>query len=333
MTYRITWQERTNRQGRDGRVAVLEDGHGGGLEVWPALGFNAYRWHVESTELLYADPKLFEDGRPTRSGIPVLFPFPNRIRGGSFTWNGRHYQLPPNDPAGQNAIHGWACRAPWRVIDQGADGASTWLTGEFQISRDAPAALPLWPADGRLQLTYRLLENRLRLEAAITAVGSEAFPFGLGYHPYFALGAFGGEEATVLVPAERYWVLDENLPDGEQRTVEGQRDLRQARTLAGLTLDDVLTALPSAPAGAASGLGLCGTLRHPAQGSSLRLNASADFREVVVFTPPHRQAVCLEPYTCVTDAINLEQAGIDAGCKVLAPGQSWQGAVELVLDR
>jgi aldose 1-epimerase len=51
----------------------------------------------------------------------VLFPFPNRIRDGRFTWDGREYRLPPNDPAMKNAIHGFACRRPWRVVDQGAD--------------------------------------------------------------------------------------------------------------------------------------------------------------------------------------------------------------------
>ncbi len=331
MTYRITWQERPNGQGLDGRVAVLANGDGSGLEIWPALGFNAYRWHVHSAELLYADPQLFENGRPTRSGIPTLFPFPNRICGGTFTWNGRTLHLPPNDPAGKNAIHGWACRHAWRVIDEGTSAESAWLTGEFQLSRDAPAELPLWPADARLRQTYRLLENRVRIEATVEAVG-EPLPFGLGYHPYFAVAALGGEQAVVLVPARRYWELAENLPTGVQRAVEGMRDLRNGRTLAELTLDDVLTDLPAPPADSLSGLGLLGVVRNPAGGPTLRLYGSADFREVVAFTPPHRHAVCLEPYTCTTDAINLQQAGVEAGWRVLPAGQSWQGVVELVFD-
>jgi aldose 1-epimerase len=39
----------------------------------------------------------------------------------------------------------------------------------------------------------------------------------------------------------------------------------------------------------------------------------------------------VEPYTCVTDAINLEQQGVDAGLLVLQPGQSWSGVVELAI--
>jgi aldose 1-epimerase len=335
VTYRITWQQRENRQGLDGRVAVIEDGSGSCLEVWPALGFNAYRWAVHAGaihELLYADPRLFDDGRPTRSGIPILFPFPNRIRAGVFTWQGRPYQLPTIDPAGKNAIHGFACRSPWRAIDEGGSAESGWLTGEFQLSRDAPTATPLWPADARLRLSYRLLENRLRIEAVVENPDTAPLPWGLGYHPYFALPPFGGENAVVLVPAQRYWQLQESLPTGVQHDVEGTRDLRQGQSLVSLTLDDVLTGLPTPPADATSHLGLLGLVRHPTGGTELRVYGSADYREMVVFTPPHRQASCLEPYTCTTDAINLQQAGIDAGWRILPPGGRWEGVVELVFE-
>lgn len=332
VAYRITWQQRENDQGVDGRVAVLEDGQGSVLEVWPALGFNAYRWAVQAHELLYADPDLFGNGKPTRSGVPVLFPFPNRIRAGSFAWEQKRYNLPLTGDAGKSAIHGFACRSPWRVIDEGANGNSAWVTGEFQISRDAPSAVSLWPADARLRLTHRLMENRLRVEATVDGPGTDPLPFGLGYHPYFRLAPFGGEQAVVLAPAQRFWELQENLPTGVQQPVAGPRDLRAGVPLAGLTLDDVLTDLPAPPADAVSGVGLLGVIRNPAGGAALRLYGSPDFRELVAFTPPHRQAVCLEPYTCTTDAINLQQAGIDAGWKVLPPGQSWQGVFEMVFD-
>jgi aldose 1-epimerase len=335
MTYRISWQRRENRQGLDGGIAVLEDGRGGSLAVWPALGFNAFRWTVAGElpgDVLYADPRLFEDGRPTRSGIPILFPFPNRIRDGAFRWQGREYRLPANDPAGKNAIHGFACRSPWRVIEEGAGPDSAWLTGEFHLSRDAPAALPLWPADARLRITYRLLPDRLRVVATVDAPGPDPLPFGLGYHPYFALAAFSGEAAVVEVPAKKSWELRENLPTGAAQPVDGPGDLRLGRPVAGLVLDDILTDLPAPPADARSGLGLLGVLRHPAGAPALRLYGSPDFRELVVFTPPHRQAFCLEPYTCTTDAVNLQQAGVEAGWRVLPPGASWQGVVEMIFD-
>jgi aldose 1-epimerase len=315
----------------DGTVWELHDTQGDSLAaVWPAFGFNCYRWQVAredgSGELLYSAPDLFHQGsRPTRSGIPVLFPFPNRIRDGCFTWDGLTYRLPTNDPSGKNAIHGFACRVPWRVIGEGADDRSAWVTGEFWCSKDAGEAQSLWPADHRLRLTVRLLPATLRLEAIVDNPDRLPLPFGLGYHPYFLAPP---EEAPtswsqVCVPTRSYWELRDALPTGMRLPVDAARDLNRPRPLHELKLDDVLSQLGPAPAPPRNGLVLRGTFGR------LQLWTSPAFRELVAFTPPHRQALCLEPYTCTTDAINLQQRDLDAGLLVLPPGERWSGVVEL----
>jgi aldose 1-epimerase len=74
--------------GGEAALVVLQDGAGGRASIWPALGFNCFAWQVQRgdqlLDVLYADAALFTDPapRPTRSGIPILFPFPNRIRQG-----------------------------------------------------------------------------------------------------------------------------------------------------------------------------------------------------------------------------------------------------------
>src|SRR4051794_19621574 len=82
--------------------AVLMAGGGAEAELWPALGGNCLRWRTRAGgEMLDAPPPDEFVARPTRGGIPVLFPFPNRIRGGRFTSHGREYQLPLNDSSGK----------------------------------------------------------------------------------------------------------------------------------------------------------------------------------------------------------------------------------------
>src|SRR5687767_13432375 len=97
-------------------------------EVWPELGCNTVGWQVPAArgkrQVLYAPPAAELFDRPTRGGVPILFPFPNRIRGGRFAWAGQHWQLPPNDPAQANAIHGFTPRLPWNVLDHGTDATS-----------------------------------------------------------------------------------------------------------------------------------------------------------------------------------------------------------------
>lgn len=314
---------------RDGAVVILESLDGvARAEIWPGLGFNCYRWRHQGAELLYADPQLFTNGRPTRSGIPVLFPFPNRIRAGHFQWRGRDYQLPLNDPTMRNAIHGFVCQRPWRISRQGTDAESAWVEGEFLGSRDAADASDLWPADYRLRLCYRLTRSGLRIETTVDNPDRVPLPFGLGYHPYFRLGASSSAESWVQVKASAHWELQENLPTGTRLPIDAARDLRAARLVAGLSLDDILTGLDESET-TADGLVLRGCLGWTEGVPALRLWTAPAFRELVVFTPPHRQAVCLEPYTCLTDAINLAQQGIDKGWRVLEPGQSWSATVLL----
>lgn len=360
MAFQISWEQRDNTLGLDGRVAVLHDARNR-LEIWPALGFNAYRWQVAGQELLYRSPQFFTELKPTRSGVPILFPFPNRIRDGRFSWppvspcpegegsgvrgsaasprpegeglgvRGKTFQLPRNDPAAKNAIHGFAHTRPWRILDQGASVGSAWITAEFHGSADAPETLALWPADYRLRVTYRLFDQVLRVEADADNPDARPLPFGLGYHPYFALTPFGGPQAFVTVASGKYWELIDNLPTGQIRDVDEPRDLRHGQNLAELQLDDVMTKLFTFAYDQNDALGLTGVLQHPGGKGMLTLWTADDFRELVLFTPPHREAICLEPYTCTTDAINLSPRGIDAGLRVLQPGEHWQGVVEMHL--
>ncbi len=118
--------------------------------VMPALGFNCYGFQVAlgdaPVEVLWADPE-FAGGekRPTRSGLPILFPFAGRIGGTTFRYGEREYHLEPSDELG-NAIHGFVVHRPWRVVERSQDS----LTGEFQASRDDPTILRI----GRLIFAF-----------------------------------------------------------------------------------------------------------------------------------------------------------------------------------
>ena len=328
MAFQISWEHRANTIGVEDSVVVLHDAKNR-LEIWPVLGFNAYRWQLGAQELLYRSPQFFAENKPTRTGLPILFPFPNRIRDGRFTWQGKTYSLPTNDPAKKNAIHGFATGRAWRVVDQGTNAGSAWITGEFHGSLDAPETRAQWPADYRLRVTYRLFDRVLRVEADADNPDTKALPFGVGYHPYFSLTPFGGPQAIVTVGASKRWELIDNLPTGKLLDLDEPRDLRHGQSFSVLQLDDVMTDLYTFAYDQQDHLGLTGVIQHPAGTAMLTLWTSAAFRELVLFTPPHREAICLEPYTCVTDAINLSPRGIESGLKMLQPGEHWQGTIEM----
>jgi aldose 1-epimerase len=292
-------------------------------EVWPTHGFNCLRWQVRQPDgswgdLLYVAPDWATNPVPTRSGHPVLFPFPNRLRGGTFTHAGQAYQLPKN--SGENAIHGFTPRLPWRVTAAGADADSVYVTGEFRLAEDAPQAV--WPADARLSLTYRLTPTALQVEAVVDSPDGKELPFGLGYHPYFRVpGAAGPDVGGYLLTARagEVWPLDGGVPTGGREPVPAEVDFRTERPVGATQLDTLYTAVEpvGGPPGEVASLTAQGCGR-------LAVCVGPEWRELLLFTPPHRQAVAIEPYTCASNAPNMP----DAGWRVLPAGGRFAADVE-----
>lgn len=311
-------------------VVLKDSATGSTAHVAPHLGFNCYEFRavVDGRVVNVIDAAsdfLSGNQRPSGHGIPILFPFPNRIRAGRFEWKGRQYNLCESDAATDgngNAIHGFCLDQPWRVTDRG----NQHVVGEFQLSVDAPQRRDLWPADFSIQIRYALNGATLRADVRIANPDNVSLPFGFGTHPYFRLPLAAESDPShclIEASAAEQWELTDCLPTGSRQPVPSDKDLREGARYSELQLDDVLTGLQ--PEGG----------RHEFliidERAGLQVSQRCDpaFRELVVYTPPGRNAVCLEPYTCVTDAANLQPRGIDAGWRVLEPGEEFHTWIEI----
>jgi aldose 1-epimerase len=322
--------------GRAGAVHELVDSAGTvRAEVWPQWGFNCLRWQVRHQDgrwgdVLFVAPDWETNPVPTRSGHPVLFPFPGRLRDGTFTFEGTAYRLPHNDSTKRHAIHGFTPRNPWRVVGRAADDVSASVTGQFCLSQDLPDAVGQWPADFALDVTYRLFRDRLRVEARVENRGWRPLPFGLGYHPYFRLPDVSDPDVSghvLRAGVDALWHAEENLPTGNRIPIPPEIDFRHPRPIGATELDHVLTGV-RADDPRVDGMVELAELSHPQAPGRVRFLADSNFRELVLFIPPHRQAVAIEPYTCSADAANLAAQGVDSGWRVIAPGGAWEAVVE-----
>lgn len=305
---------------------------GASASILPAAGFTCYALRLpvgsQSIDVLDGEPDFATTGQhPTRNGIPLLFPFPNRIRQARYHWDGKDYDLSGIHQDGQgNAIHGLVVDRAWRVVDRRDNRA----IGQFQLSVDAPDRRALWPADFLIEVGYELHDSGLRCEIRIVNTDRTPLPWGLGTHPYFRVplaAESNRDQCLIQAPASAEWELINCLPTGRRRNLAGTKDLRDGQPLAGLRLDDVLTGLAS------EGGRTTSLVMDPGAGVQVLQVADAAFRELVVYTPPHGRSVCLEPYTCVTDAIHLANEGIDSGLMVLAPGGEFQTWFEIRAER
>ena len=227
-------------------ISLHDDQAGTSAKVLVGYGFNCYSFQAAPAgtpiEVLWSAPN-FESGheRPSHSGIPLLFPFPGRVRATSFAFRGQQYQLTglPDDGRG-NAIHGFVLNRPWRVTEQ----TTTRATGEFQASVDDPSLLKMWPADFRIACTYELTGNTLKSVIKITNPDQRPLPFGLGTHPYFRvpLGPGGvAADCKVNVPVTDFWPLENMLPSGQRLPAEGSRGLKGGLLFSDTKLDDIFT--------------------------------------------------------------------------------------------
>ena len=270
----------------------------------PERGFALYSMVVDGFDYLHTEPGFPEHGKVAHTGIPVLFPWPNRIAGAHFAWDGSSYDVPVTEPATGAGLHGFACHAKWQVLNADSDRA----TGEFILSRDAPEHVTDWPADAGIRLTYLLSERSLTARASVFSPAGEPLPFGLGFHPYLRVpGSF--DQWLLQCDATGHWPLRDMIPTGEILPLPPELDFRHPRAIGGAHLDDVLTGLPEATA-----ISRRAALIGPE--TSIEVSSDPGFGEYVLFTPGSRDAVAIEPYTCTTDAVHLGSRG---GWQVLQP--------------
>ncbi|MFJ8159501.1 aldose 1-epimerase family protein [Streptomyces sp. NPDC096136] len=238
----------------------------------------------------------------------ILVPWPNRIRDGRYTWEGRELRLPLTEPAAGNAIHGLLRWVPWRVAEEGGDRAV--LDVELRPQ-------PGYPFHLGVRAAYTLGGHGLEVAVTARNLGPDAAPYGFGQHPYVRAGTASVDEAVLTLPARTRLVTDgRGLPVGAEPVAGTEYDLRAPRALGPLRLDTPFGDLERDADGRA-----VVRLAHPSGtlGTDVWLGPGADW--VQLYTgdtlPPgeRRRAVAVEPMTCPPDAFRS-----GTGLVRLAPG-------------
>jgi aldose 1-epimerase len=279
-----------------GSAMLTVDLRGGGLR---ALTVGA--WDV----LDGYEPGELPSGR--RGG--VLLPWPNRIRDGRWTWRGRELQLDVSSAAKPTAIHGLVSSQPWQILDAAADRVTVGTVVEKHSG---------YPFRLAAAIDYVLSAERLASTVRVRNVGDAAAPFGVGLHPYLAVGASADgdiDDAEIDLPARTLLVVDDTgLPTGERRPFDGA-----VGRIGDQVFDDPLTDLTRDDQGWARV-----HLRGPAGELELAVDAAWPWLQVysgdTLPEGQRRRSLAVEPMTCPPNAL---ADGVDV--IVLEPGQDWAG--------
>jgi aldose 1-epimerase len=255
-----------------------------------------------------------EDVLPPKGCGITLVPWPNRVRGGKYSFEGVEYQLALTEPAAGNAIHGLGRWARWTKITHVPSAVTLRLDVVPQNG---------YPFPIRMDVTYELHpENGLMVTLGARNLGASRAPFGAGSHPYFSTRGHALADTTVKLPARELLVTDEKgVPVGARPVAGSEFDLRRGKRLKALRLDDGFSGLVLG-----DGRGFA-EVRTRAGGARLWFDET--FRFLQVFTmdalTPGQAGVAIEPMTCAPNAFNT-----GAGLIVLEPGGAWTGSWGIV---
>jgi aldose 1-epimerase len=245
-------------------------------EVRPDVGGRLGQLVVDGVRLLRGEDEAQGLGWAYWGSYPLL-PWSNRIPGGRFG----QWQVPVNWKDG-TAIHGLTAWVPWSV--DSADATSASLSVEVDT---AP-----WRVRGEQR--YVLRPDGLTHELAVTNLGDDAVPVGLGIHPWF-------RATEVRIPAASIWPAVECLPVGPPRPVTAEEGLRDKRVPP--PLDACYTDL----------------LGDSADVGDIRLSWEGPVTQVVLYSEEPGW-LCVEPVTMANDGFGLAASGTPGhGVLTLAP--------------
>lgn len=142
----------------------------------------------------------------------VLVPWPNRLRGGHYPFEGADLQLGLSEPANGNAIHGLGRWARWTPVRHEPSSVTLALDIVPQTG---------WPFEVSVEITYALDADGLTVTTTAHNRGVSRAPFGAGFHPYLSTHGAALEEMTVRLPAATRLLLDDRLIPCGREAVAG----------------------------------------------------------------------------------------------------------------
>lgn len=282
-------------------------------EICADMGANCISYITEGCELM-RKPDSAETLQKAANvyGVPFLFP-PNRIKGGCFTFDGREYRFPINEPERGNSIHGVMSQTAFEVLEQ--TESSVML--RYQATEEKPYLS--FPHTFEATVRWELKPDGLHHTVTITNQSSERMPVGVGFHT--ALNAYFMPEDRepshyrLLMSAEEEIVYDPQsiLPTGERR-----RNTELLQLLSGEGYQPQGEYMSRHMLRGDGGAQLV----HLPSGRRVCYDVSDVLRYWVLWNGGGTQGfVCPEPQTWIIDAPNQSQDTAISGFRALDPGE------------
>jgi galactose mutarotase-like enzyme len=243
-------------------------------------------------------------------GIPLLYPWANRLADFSYSAAGRTVEV-PHDPVRMAfdtnglPIHGViAGRMTWDLVREPPAAARS-LAARLSWSESEPKLFEVFPFRHDLRYEARLGNERLEVAISVHASGADPVPVAFGFHPYLSLSGAPRRRWLIDLPAMRHLALDtDQIPVGPEEALAAERfELGEREFDDGF--DEVVE-----PA-----------LFRAAAGRRIELEFLEGFPCAQVFAPRNSEFICFEPMTAPANAL---RSGM--GLRVLEAGERYRAS-------
>jgi aldose 1-epimerase len=275
----------------DGRAAVvLVSPEGLAVTFVPGAGMVASSLTLHGDELLYQRGGLIDYVKRGKTfGVPLLYPWANRLDGLRYEAAGRTVEIDPEVAPvrlDENGLpnHGVLGASPlWRVT--GTDeGAAAMVSAELDYG-PAPL-LAAFPFPHHLAVEARVADRTLTVVTRVRA--EEPVPISFGWHPYLTLPGVPRTQWEVALGVRTRAVLDDRgIPTGRTEPAEFT-----GGALADRAFDDFYPELADPSEFSVAG-----------GGRRIVVRFEEGYSHAQVYGPPDQDLICFEPMTAPVNAL------------------------------
>jgi aldose 1-epimerase len=251
--------------------------------------------------------------RGSSAGIPLLYPWANRLGGPRYRVAGKEVVLDVSSPLLHLDEHGlpmhgvpWSL-LPWVVTEARQDFVTArleWSTSDL---------LAVFPFGHRVELSAILRPDGLTLETTMVASSDGPVPVSFGFHPYLGFPEPSRAKWHLELPAMRKLLLDRcGIPTGDEEPFGGfNAELGENSFDDGFALMEEQTTFSVAGA-------TC----------KVSVELLAGYGYAQIFAPKDKDFIAFEPMTAPTSALTSGR-----GLRLVAPGERFRAAFRIRIER
>lgn len=252
-------------------------------KIYPDIGASIQDLVIKNTEIIYGINSLTQPSDVyTVNPSILMFPFPGRVKNGSYIYKNKQYQLKQNEQHRDNAIHGLIAHKSFTLTHSASNENQVNLSFSYSVKNADKG----FPYDFDIIMHYTIKEDQVNLDFEISNTGKEAFPFALGWHPYFKTNDLSNN--TLSFKTSEEILCNENMIPTGTKKIGDFDDFKISNTHFDTcyVMNSHLITLKT-------------------QQYIAKINIENKNQQYVqLFTPALRDCIAIEPMSCIPDAFN-----------------------------